>query len=87
MSRFLEMLEQRVLILDGAMGTSLQAFDLPLSDYNGLENCSEILCETRPDVVRAIHSSYLEVGCDAVETNSFGGTPLVLAEFGLGDPS
>ncbi|TNE88278.1 MAG: methionine synthase [Deltaproteobacteria bacterium] len=85
MSRFLDTLDSRVLILDGAMGTSLQNYDLPLSDYNGLENCSEILCITRPDVVMAIHESYLEVGCDAVETNSFGGTRLVLAEFGLED--
>ena len=83
MSRFLEEMNRRVLVLDGAMGTSLQAFNLPLQDYDGLENCSEILNVTRPDVVKAIHESYLEVGCDAVETNTFGATRMVLAEFGL----
>ncbi len=85
MSRFLDILAERVLVLDGAMGTMLQRYDLPLYDYRGLENCSEILCETRPDVVRAIHAEYLEAGADAVETNSFGGTSVVLAEFGLAD--
>ena len=83
MSRFLEEMNRRVLVLDGAMGTSLQAFNLPRQDYDGLENCSEILNVTRPDVVKAIHESYLEVGCDAVETNTFGATRMVLAEFGL----
>jgi 5-methyltetrahydrofolate--homocysteine methyltransferase len=77
-------LEQKVLVLDGAMGTMLMAYDLDLEkDYRGLENCSEVLCETRPDVVREIHAAYLEVGCDAVETNSFGSNRVVFAEFGL----
>ena len=77
-------LEQRVLVLDGGMGTMLLAYDLDLEkDFRGLENCSEVLCETRPDVVRGIHSAYLEVGCDAVETNSFGANRVVFAEFGL----
>ncbi|MCB9794969.1 MAG: methionine synthase [Alphaproteobacteria bacterium] len=84
-SVFLDALDDRVLIFDGAMGTMLQAADLPLSDYRGLENCSEILCETRPDVVIDIHETYFRAGCDVVETNSFGGSPVVLAEFGLAD--
>ncbi len=83
MSTFLHALDDRVLIFDGGMGTQLQGFDLPLSDYNGLENCSEILNLTRPDVVGAIHQRYFEAGADIVETNSFGGAPWVLAEFGL----
>ncbi len=83
MSRFLEEMNKRVLVLDGAMGTSLQTFNLPLSDYDGLENCSEILNITRPDVVQAIHEGFLKVGCDAVETNTFGSNRIVLAEFGL----
>ncbi len=82
-SRFLEQLEKRVLVFDGAMGTALHAFNLPLSDYRNLENCSEVLCETRPDVVRAVHEGYLAVGADAVETNTFGGNRIVMAEFGL----
>src|SRR5262245_36977288 len=84
-SRFLEARAGRVLVLDGAMGTSLHEADLPLSDYEGLENCSEVLVLTRPDVVQAIHERFLEVGCDAVETDTFGGMKHVLVEFGLQD--
>ncbi len=84
MTPFLDALNDRILLFDGGMGTQLHGFDLPLSDYQGLENCSEILCYTRPDVVGAIHSRYFDAGSDVVETNSFGGAPWVLAEFGLG---
>ncbi len=84
-SLFLERLAEQVLIFDGAMGTSLHALDLPLSDYNGLENCSEVLVLTRPDAIEQIHRNFLEVGCDAVETNTFGGMKHVLAEFDLHD--
>lgn len=84
-STFLGGLTDRVLVFDGAMGTSLHALDLPLSDYRGLENCSEILIETRPDVIERIHRSFLDVGCDAVETNTFGANRVVLAEYGLAD--
>lgn len=80
---FLELLNQRVLIFDGAMGTSVHALDLPLSDYHGLENCTEILNFSRPDAVERIHRDFLEVGCDAVETNTFGGMKHVLVEFDL----
>lgn len=86
-STFLRCLTDRVLVFDGAMGTSLHALDLPLSDYRGLENCSEILVETRPDVIEGIHRSFLDVGCDAVETNTFGANRVVLAEYGLADQS
>jgi 5-methyltetrahydrofolate--homocysteine methyltransferase len=79
-------LKDSVLVLDGGMGTMLMGYDLDLErDFLGKENCSEVLCETRPDVVREIHSAYLEVGCDAVETNSFGANAVVFAEFGLED--
>lgn len=84
-SAFLAALDERIFVLDGAMGTSVHAFDLPLSDYRGLENCTEILCLTRPDVIGEIHRRFLEVGCDAVETNTFGANKIVLAEFGLAD--
>jgi 5-methyltetrahydrofolate--homocysteine methyltransferase len=80
---FLEQLEQRVLVFDGAMGTSAHALNLPLSDYEGLENCNEILSLTRPDAIEQIHRGFLEVGCDAVETNTFGANKVVLAEFDL----
>ncbi|MCP4245820.1 MAG: methionine synthase [bacterium] len=84
-SRFLDILEQRVLVFDGAVGTSLHKRDLPLSDYRDLENCLEVLNLTRPDVVRDLYRSFLEVGCDGVSTNTFSGSGLVLAEFGLAD--
>ncbi|MBK8914625.1 MAG: methionine synthase [Phycisphaerales bacterium] len=80
---FLAALDRGVLILDGAMGTSVHALDLPLSDYQGLENCTEVLNFSRPDAIERIHRDFLEVGCDAVETNTFGGMKHVLAEFDL----
>jgi 5-methyltetrahydrofolate--homocysteine methyltransferase len=67
------------------MGTALQAQDLSLDDFDGQEGCNEILCLTRPDVIAAIHERYLEVGCDAIETNAFGANAVVLAEYGLAD--
>ena len=78
-------LEERILVLDGATGTMLQAHSLTASDFGGpdLEGCNEHLCVTRPDVVRGVSTAYLAAGADIVETNSFGGTPLVLAEYGL----
>ncbi len=82
-SKLLNLIKQRVVVFDGAMGTSLQAFDLPLVDYQGLENCSEILTVTRPDVITEIHRSFLSVGCDAVLTNTFGANKVVLDEFDL----
>ena len=67
------------------MGTMLQGFELDLDDFEGLEGCNEILCVSRPDVVRAIHDAYFEVGCDAVETNSFGSNFANLAEYDIAD--
>ncbi len=83
--RFLDLVAERVVVFDGAMGTSLHAAELPLSDYRGLENCSEVLIETRPDLIERIHRNFLEVGCDVVETNTFGANKIVLAEFGLAE--
>src|SRR6202171_200025 len=80
-----ELLAQRILVLDGAMGTMLQQRNLNAEDFGGaaLEGCNEILVRTRPDVVLDIHRKYFEAGSDIVETNSFGGAPIVLAEYGL----
>src|SRR5271169_4964839 len=82
-----ELLAERILVLDGAMGTMLQQANLTAADFGGpqLEGCNENLVVTRPDVVLAIHRKYLEVGADIIETNAFGSTPVVLAEYGLGD--
>ena len=78
-------LRERVLVFDGAMGTMLQNAGLSLDDYQGKEGCSEILCVSRPDVVRDIHAAYFEAGADAVETNSFGSSAIVLAEYDIAD--
>ncbi len=82
-SPFIDALKTRVLVLDGAMGTSIHARDLSLKDYEGHENCVDIVTATRPDVVRDIHRSFLSVGCDAVMTNTFGANKIVFSEFGL----
>src|SRR5438105_7256997 len=80
-----ELLAQRILVLDGAMGTMLQQKSLSAEDFGGaaLEGCNENLVRTRPDIVLDIHRAYFRVGADVVETNSFGGTALVLREYGL----
>jgi len=78
-------LASRILIIDGAMGTMLQAYNPTLEDFLGLENCSEILNRSHPEWIQAIHRAYLEAGADIVETNSFQGSPIVLAEFGRAD--
>jgi len=82
-----ELLAERILVLDGATGTWMQAQNLTAEDFGGpeLEGCNENLVITRPDVVRRMHADYLAAGADIVETNTFGGTPLVLAEYGLAD--
>ncbi|MCF8480069.1 MAG: methionine synthase [Rhodospirillum sp.] len=84
MSKFLDHLRERVLLCDGGMGSLVQAMDLSLEeDFQGQENCTEILNLTRPDVIREIHGRYYDAGADCVETNTFGGSTLTLAEFGL----
>jgi 5-methyltetrahydrofolate--homocysteine methyltransferase len=79
------LLAERVLVLDGAMGTMLQEQDLTAADFGGaaLEGCHENLVRTRPDVVLAIHRAYLQAGADIIKTNSFGATGLVLSDYGL----
>lgn len=80
-----EMLERRILILDGAMGTMIQQADLGPDDFGGeeLEGCNEMLVLTRPDVIQGIHEAYLEAGADILETNTFGATGVVLAEYDI----
>ena len=76
---------ERVVVADGAMGTMLQQQSLTLDDFEGLEGCNEILNVTRPDVVRAIHDAYFEVGADCVETNTFGANFANLGEYDIAD--
>jgi len=87
MSLFLETLKDRIIVFDGAMGTNLQVQNLTLDDFGGLrfEGCNENLLVTRPDAVEKVHSGFLEVGCDVVETNSFNGTPVDFAEYDIAD--
>ena len=76
-------LSERVVVSDGAMGTMLQQHDLSLDDFEGYEGCNEILNVTRPDVVRAIHDAYFEVGTDCVGTNTFGANFANLGEYDI----
>ena len=87
---FLERLhapERPVLVFDGATGTSLQQMNLTAEDFGGpaLEGCNENLVFTRPDAVQAVHRQFLEVGCDVIETDTFGAASIVLAEYDLQD--
>jgi 5-methyltetrahydrofolate--homocysteine methyltransferase len=89
-SAFLERLhgpDRPVLVFDGATGTSLQQMNLSAEDFGGaaLEGCNEYLVFTRPDAVQAVHRQFLEVGCDVIETDTFGATSLVLAEYDIAD--
>ena len=67
------------------MGTMLQGYDLTMADFDQLEGCNEVLNRTRPDIVRAIHDAYFEVGVDAVETNTFGTNLSALGEYGISE--
>ncbi len=83
MSNFLQTVREHVVVYDGAMGTNIQKRNPTLDDYWGKENCSEVLVLSRPDIIRDIHQDFLRVGCDVVETNTFGAPRLVLREFDL----
>ena len=79
------LLQERVVVVDGAMGTSIQARDLGPQDFGGpeYEGCNEYLVVTRPDVISDIHREFLDAGADVIETNTFGSTSVVLAEYDL----
>jgi 5-methyltetrahydrofolate--homocysteine methyltransferase len=87
MKSFAEMVKEKVLVFDGAMGTHLQGQDLTADDFGGehLNGCNEYLVISKPSAVEAVHRDYLDAGCDVIETNSFGSTSIVLAEYNLAD--
>jgi len=84
---YLAALAERVLIYDGATGTNLQLQDLSVDDFGGpaFEGCNEILTITRPDAIETLHRSFLDVGVDVIETDSFGTFSVVLAEYGIAE--
>ena len=86
-TRYLDALNKGVLVFDGAMGTNIQRYNLTADDFGGksLEGCNDHLVLTRPDVIQAIHESFLAVGCDVVETCTFQSTPRRLEEWGIGE--
>src|SRR5262249_39667905 len=86
------LLSERILILDGAMGTMIQAYRLGEVDFRGrafrdhprdLKGCNDLLCLTKPEVVLEIHRKYLEAGADIIETNTFNATAISMADYGL----
>src|ERR671916_736455 len=87
MSNLLDTLRERIVVFDGAMGTNLQVQNLTIDDYGGpqFEGCPEYLLISKPSAVENVHSAFLEVGCDVVETDSFGGLPFVLGEYGIAE--
>lgn len=84
---FLDLLKEKIVVFDGAMGSNLQSQNLSIEDWGGanFENCSENLLYTRPDAIETVHVGFLEAGVDVIETNSFGGGEVVLQEFGIAD--
>lgn len=89
MKTFSDILKQKVIVLDGATGTNIQSQNLTADDFGGEEfnGCNEYLVLTKPSAVEKVHSDFLEAGCDVIETNTFGGASLVLAEYGIADKS
>ena len=85
---YLDAVDERVVVFDGAFGTYIQALDLGPDDFGGLalEGCNEMLCLTRPDVIAGMHEAFFAVGVDVVETASFGAFATVLAEYDVGRP-
>lgn len=84
---YLDVLKERILIFDGAMGTSVQTLNLTAADFGGdhLEGCNDYLVITRPDAIESIHASFLNVGCDVLETDTFRSNRLTLKEYDLHD--
>ncbi|MBZ5680866.1 MAG: methionine synthase [Acidobacteriia bacterium] len=85
MADFLQTVRERVVIYDGAMGTNIQFRNPSVDDFWGKEGCNELLVLSRPDIIKDIHSAFFAVGCDVVETDTFGGARVVLAEYDLQD--
>ena len=87
MKSYLDSVRERVVIFDGAVGTNLQRLELTADDFGGpqFEGCNEILVDTRPEVIADLHRSFFDVGCEVVETNSFGSLSYTLGEYGIAE--
>ncbi len=85
MNKFLSLIKEKVVIFDGAMGTTIQDFNLSPNDYDGFEDCYEWLNISKLEIIKKIHSGFFEAGADVIETNTFGANEIVLQEFGLED--
>lgn len=81
----LDQIRKRVFLMDGAMGTQIQARTIPAAAWQGKDGCNELLNLTVPDTIRSIHAAYFKAGSDAVETNTFGASPITLGEYELAD--
>lgn len=85
MKNFLEYIKEKIIVFDGATGSTLQTYDLTADDFGGkeLEGCNEYLCISKPDAVRRLHTYFLNAGADVIETNTFGSTSIVLNEYNI----
>jgi 5-methyltetrahydrofolate--homocysteine methyltransferase len=82
---YLDLVRERVVVFDGAMGTSIQRYELDEEGYGGIEGCNEYLVLHNPGLIEEIHASFFDVGVDVIETDTFGGSRLKLEEYGLGE--
>src|SRR3974390_2844621 len=85
MSEYLKAIQERVVVFDGAMGTNIQFRNPTVDDFWGKEGYNDILVQSRPDLIKDIHSAFFEAGCDVVETNTFNSTRIVMAEYDMPD--
>src|SRR5579885_2171714 len=82
---YLEAVSERVLVFDGAMGTSIQSYRLSEADFGGKLGCNDYLVLSKPEIIREIHEGFIEAGADVLETCTFQATRRRLAEWGLGE--
>src|SRR4051812_10499477 len=82
---YLDLVRERVVVFDGAMGTSIQNYNLDEAGYGGIEGCNEYLVLHNPGLIEEVHASFFEAGVDVIETDTLGGSQLKLEEYGLGE--
>jgi len=80
-----ELIKSKVMIIDGAMGTQIQASKISDEQWQELEGCNELLNDSASEVISSIHKAYLKAGADIIKTNTFGALPWVLEDYGIGE--